>query len=435
MKNSIKRTAAAFGAALMLTSALAAGASAALPVIVKEKKAPAVCEVCKAAAEHTVVCGAKYYTATEADLTKFFDANSYSYFMEVGDIKVVAPGVVFYTSDASVVSVDSVKGALTAKAAGTASVYAYTEAGVPFLKLNITVRKPVVRCDKLNICANKWYLNAIGAKTDFKVDCPTKYTDIVYDIVYGKDLAEICDGKLVAKGYGPVVVRAYSKKYPTVYGDTFVYVGKYDAPVYDGYWHTSGKDVLINKLPTKTWNKDTCTLNGWIKTDDGIMLPVIKYTEAATKKAEGGKKDAVLATGTLVSLEDIFAEIYGDYLRNPVKPTCKPGVTPAVKPEHNGTLRPVTKPVTKPGCGTDVRPNFKPDFDFKPGFDTDLKPDFKPETDTKPECDCKHECGCKPVVKPQVKPQTKPQASSKNDHASDVASVLEYLSKYFAEKN
>ncbi len=351
MMNTFKKAICVLGTAAMLSSVFAIGASAKLPVIYKpEQIKTSVSAVANTMAE---LYGEKYYDAEADEVKIYFESNAYAFSMTVGEAKVLASDVLFYSENTEIVSFDKTTGALKANAKGKTSVYACTEYGVPFMKLDITVKEAKTLGEQLSLCPGNRYLNAIGDKTDFKVTfVGKKYSDIVYEIVSGKDYAYIKNGKLIAKGYGPVVVRAYSKAFPKVCGETIVYVGKYDTPVYDCDWQYFDNSWhfapgYTGGVVTTKPNKGNYVLGGWIKTDEGMMLPIITFKNATSISGN----TTTIATTSFVTMSDLFACYYGD------KGNCKPvnpgasGVYPIPAPG-----KPDCKPQVNPGV-TLVRPN------------------------------------------------------------------------------
>ena len=306
------------------------------------------------ALNYSVICGGKYYTNAAAELKNYFAVNTYDFSMKVGEERILCEDAMFYSLDANVVSYDAATGALVANGVGSTSVYVYTRSGLPFLRLDITVTKARTIPSQVELYADDWNLTSVGASTGFVVKSPAKYSDIVLDIVYGSNRARISDGKLIAKGYGPVVVRAYSKSNPLVYGETIVYIGRYTAPVYDGYWYTSGSDICVNVCPYSFWNTKNCYINGWIKTTEGIMIPVIKIQGATVTRRDGTIDSTIIVSGGTISLDELLKDCYG----NP------DDISGIIKHYHDincscKNCRPVVKPImpTKPTPSTPSIPS------------------------------------------------------------------------------
>lgn len=257
------------------------------------------------------ICSGIYYTNADLYIKNYFSESTYDITMKLGEERAFSDDVLFYSLDSSVVSYDSETGNLVAEGVGSTYVYAYTKSGLPFMRLSVKVTKTGTVSSPIYIYPDCWQLGEIGANTGFVVKTPSKYSDIVYSVVFGQSNAYLKDGKLIATGYGPVVVRAYSKANPKIYGDTIIYVGKYNAPVYDGYWYNYGNDICVNTCPYDIWNSRNCTVNGWIKSAEGIVIPVIKVQEAEVKKPDGTTGTTTIVSGGSVSLGDILKDNYG----------------------------------------------------------------------------------------------------------------------------
>ncbi len=415
MKNTLKKTVCVLSTAAMLSSVLSIGASAALPVIIRKKTqtTPTASEV---ASTMEMLYGATYYDREAAEVKTFLRSNTYSFSMTVGEAKVLASDVAYYSEDTKIVTVDAETGALKAVAAGKTSVYVCTANGVPFLKLDITVKAAKTLAEKLSVIAGTTYLTKIGDKTTLKYTCSNKkYNDIVYDIVSGKDYAYIKDGKLVAKDYGPVVVRAYSKKYPTVCGETIIFVGKYDTPIMDGYWSSTSTGICVDKNTSTKLEEGLYTVGGWVKTEDGLMIPVVSVKKAVATRTDGSKdKTTIMTAPTYTSLEELIESICGK------------------KPDKDDDKKPACKPGTGVRPGTGVTPEGRPEAD-KDDYDwiwypvEGAKPDHKP--DYKPDYKPNHKPDCKPGtgVKPETKPETDKDTSSKDEHLTDINAIRDYL--------
>ncbi len=424
MKNILKKTLCMLGAAAMLSSVLAIGASAALPIIYKPTTVTSAASETDATVE--MLFGAKFYSTTSNEIANYFKANQYSFTMTVGEAKVLASDVLLYSENSAVVSIDETTGALKANAVGTTAVYVFTKNGVPFLKLNITVKQAAPLYDRIGICPVNPYLYTIGSGTAFTYTTPIdKYNDIILDIVSGKDYAYIQDGRLIATGYGPVVVRAYSKSCPNVFGETIVFVGKYNAPVFDGYWYTTNTGIYVNQYTwISSWKDSDFLLTGWIKTAEGLFLPVFKIQKEEIVGTNGNTYESTVLSFT--TLKELMEIVFDD-----VATQCKPwwlgytgcgetwipvwtpcyGWTTGVTPLPDGTVG---------GYKPDAKPDVKPDY--KPDYKPDAKPNVKPDCSLTPTLPVMPSVPSTPVLPAEP---TTPVA--KDDHITDLASLLAYL--------
>lgn len=257
-----------------------------------------------------VISGGLYYTDADALLQAYFALNTYATTMMVGEVRSYGDHILLYSSNPSVVLAGA--GSLTAVSAGSADVYVYTEGGVPFLRISVTVSKTGTVGPQIFVYPDSWMLDCAGSFTGFVVKAPVRYNDILFSIVHGSAYASIVNGRLVAKGYGPVVVRAYSRSNPAICGETIVYVGKYCEPVYDGYWYTSGKDICVNTCPYSVWSQKNCYVNGWIQSPEGLLIPVVKAAPGTAVNPDGTTRDTVVLYGDTVSLNDLLRGCYGD---------------------------------------------------------------------------------------------------------------------------
>jgi len=381
---------------------------------------------------YSVILGGKYYYNADVEIQEYFKLNTYTINMKVGEEKLLSPDAMFYTQDGSVVGIDTKTGSLIAKGVGSTYVYAYTQEGLPFLRIAVNVGNVSSVTTKLDLCADKWHLTTLGASTGFTLKCPKQYNDIVFDIVYGRNNASFVNGCLVAKAYGPVVVRAYSRSNPLICGETIVYVGKYQAPVYDGYWYAHGNDIRVNECPFNIWNTNNSYINGWIKTDEGILVPVVKIQNAEVIRNGETIATTIIAAGGSITLEELLKERYCDNDIIGISKFYYDGIYYPIiddlEDDKNCGAKPDYKPDCKPDYKPDVKPDKKPDQKpVKPDNDCDgkpVRPVVKPGTghgkpDVKPGTDCK------PVVKPETD-CSKP--SGKNDHL-DIQTALLYFSQ------
>lgn len=264
--------------------------------------------------------GGKYYSSEDAAdlLEKYFDDNNYELYLYEGEEQIVCEGAYFYSTDTDVVYYDYRTNKLVANGHGSADVYVYTTGGIPFFRLDVSVYRdtPTVKPVTLNIIPEDWNLS-VDESTTFTVTASNGkvYDDIRFSIWHGDDNARInqTTGKLTAEANGAVVVHAYSKSNPNVNGDALIYIGNISGAVADGCWSKYDGGIHVD-----SWKDDICDyyyvnnkINGWIKSAEGILIPVIKFEEATVNK--GGKEvETTILTGGKYSLADLIKEAYGD---------------------------------------------------------------------------------------------------------------------------
>lgn len=263
----------------------------------------------------SIVIGGKYYTTANAkkELEKYFDENSYDMYFNAGDERTFCEGAYFYSTDTDVVYYDYKTGKLVANGVGSADVYVYTRGGVPFFRLDVSVGRKSTT-PSLEVIPEKWHLD-IGDTTTFKIVASDGkvYDDIQLSIWKGDDKATLGgqSGKLTAEKNGAVVIHASSKSNRDIYGDALVYIGDYTGAVTDGCWKKCDNGIRVDK-----WNYNVCDfagkINGWIKSADGIMIPVIKVEEATVVDKDGSEKESTVVTGGTVSVLDLLKDAYGD---------------------------------------------------------------------------------------------------------------------------
>ena len=261
--------------------------------------------------------GGKYYSKKDAEkeLKKYFDSHTYDIVLYEDDERIFCDGAYFASTDNKVVYYDYETGRLVANDSGTASVYVYTNGGVPFFRLDVqVVNKPGKNPTVVDLIADEWHLDGAGDTTTFTVKSD-KYDEdeFNYYIAHGKDIASITkSGKLTVTGNGPIVVRAMHKKYPEVCGETLIYAGEYVSAFREGYY--TYKD---NKYSTYYWGYDLddyrdCYVNGWIKSMEGIFVPVLKKFEGTVVREDGSEKETTIVTSANVTVADLIREAYGD---------------------------------------------------------------------------------------------------------------------------
>ena len=264
-----------------------------------------------------VLCvpGGKYYSKKDAEkeLKKFYEEHTYDFYMYRGDERTFCEGAYYVSSDPDVVYYDYKTETLVAKGSGNAEVYVYTKGGVPFfcMKVNV-INKPGSTYSTLGLIPDEWHLDGAGDTTGFTVvtDKDWDADDFGFKIAHGQDIASITkSGKLKVTGKGPIVVRVYLKDNPNICGEALLYSGEYSTYFYDGYYKYDGK-----KYYTNHWGHDYdigdlrgCYINGWIKSAEGIFIPVLKKSEATV---EG--KDTTIVYYDNVSIAELIRDAYGD---------------------------------------------------------------------------------------------------------------------------
>ncbi len=261
------------------------------------------------------VDGGKYYSKKDAEkeLEKFYEEHTYDFYMYRGDERTFCEGAYFVSSDNDVVYYDYKTGSLVAKGSGNAYVYVYTKGGVPFFRLDVNViNKPGSTYSTLELIPDEWHLDGAGDTTGFTVvtDKDWDADDFNFKIAHGSDIASITkSGKLKVTGTGPIVVRVYHKDNANICGEALLYSGEYVSYFYDGYYKYDG-----GKYVTSYWGKDydigdlrDCYVNGWIKSKEGMFIPVLKKSEATV---EG--KETTIVTYENVSIADLIRDAYGD---------------------------------------------------------------------------------------------------------------------------
>jgi hypothetical protein len=237
-----------------------------------------------------ILCGGKYYSADDGrvKVNDYMSCNSYNLTLLVGEQRSFCDGAYYYSTDPSVCYFDYSTGKLVAAKYGAATVYVYTKGGVPITGINVDVRRQFpgeTNPDTLIVTPTIWN-PAVGNVVDFcaKSSCGKAYNDIMFKIVNGWDRACIGEnnGKLNADRPGTVIVRAYSKSNPKVFGDAFVYIGGYTASVYEGGWKTCNGGICVNSWGYDVY--DVCgsfgsCVSGWIGVDN-CYLPVIHVYDA-----------------------------------------------------------------------------------------------------------------------------------------------------------
>ncbi len=262
-----------------------------------------------------IVNGGKYYSKKDAEkeLEKYFKEHTYTYYMYKGDERTFCDGAYFVSTDSDVVYYDYEEDRLVAKDSGNAYVYVYTKGGVPFFRIDVNViNKLGSTYSTLDLIPDEWHLDGAGDTTGFTVVTNNDYDadDFYFTIAHGNDIASITkSGKLKVTGTGPIVVRVALKANSNICGEALLYSGKYVSSFYDGYYSYSG-----NKYVTNYWGPDydiadirDCYIKGWIKSQEGIFIPVLKKSDVVI---DG--KETTIVHYDRVSIADLLREAYGD---------------------------------------------------------------------------------------------------------------------------
>lgn len=264
--------------------------------------------------------GAKYYSKADAKayIEQYFNTNSYDVYMTEEQAKTFCKDAYYYSSDPDVVYYDYKTGTLVAGKSGTAEVYLYTKGGLPFFKLNVYVSRKFSNTKDnptLNIVPDEWRLD-IGDTTEFTVTASDgkTYDDIEFSVKLGANRVTLTQNthKLTADKNGAVVVYAYSKSNPDICGETVLYVGQYEYAVQEGCWAYDKDCIKINDWYCG-WSCDDyySSITGWIKSVEGIFIPVIKLSDATVDR-DGEKQDTVIARFDTIPYIDLIRQAYGD---------------------------------------------------------------------------------------------------------------------------
>lgn len=263
--------------------------------------------------------GGKYYSRKDAEkeLENYYAAHTYDFYMYEGDERIFCDGAYFVSTNNDVVYYDYEEDRLVANDAGSAYVYVYTKGGVPFFRLDVSVINKIGSTySTLDLVPDDWHLDGAGDSTGFTIVTNGDYEaeDFKLSVVHGDEIASINkDGELKATGTGPIVVRVSLKSNANVYGEALLYAGKYVSSFYDGYYTYSG-----NKYVTNYWGYDydigdirDYYINGWIKSQEGIFIPVLKKSKGTVVDGDTEKTTTVVSYGN-VSIADLIRDAYGD---------------------------------------------------------------------------------------------------------------------------
>ena len=230
------------------------------------------------------MAGGKYIKLADAnaELVKYFEANTYSVNMFITESRIFAEDCYFYSARPEVVSYNFRTGELTAMDRGTASVYVFTKGGVPLLRLKIEVVDHFSydkedMADRLTVSADvynipEWKFANLSTTAVSGKD----YEDIEYAPVFGENHIGVdgVEGRFLTYREGVAVIRACRESDAEVYGETIVYAGKYNSAIRSGAWFAK-KSVFY----FKDWCYDIAApfvyVTGWIKTPGGMLIPVV----------------------------------------------------------------------------------------------------------------------------------------------------------------
>lgn len=281
-----------------------------------------------------ILCGGKYYSADDGrvKVNDYMSCNSYNLTLRVGEHRSFCDGAYYYSTDPSVCYFDYSTGKLVAAKYGAATIYVYTKGGVPITGINVDVRRQYpgeTNPDTLIVTPTTWN-PAVGDVVNFSAKSAggKAYSDIMFKIVNGWDRASLGEnnGRLTADRPGTVIVRAYSKSNPKVYGDAFVYIGGYTASVYEGCWTTCNNGIRVNSWGYDVYdvcgNFGSC-VSGWIAVDN-CYLPVIHVYEAyAVKPGSSPSYPSCPSSPALC-----YSPVYSDPCKLYTTPWC-PSTTPS----------------------------------------------------------------------------------------------------------
>ena len=268
------------------------------------------------------IWGGRYYSPADAraEIQKYLANNSYDLLMYQGQSRFISKDTYLVSSKPAIVSYDANTGRLTAHKTGTADVVVYTKGGVPVARLDVDVMNPTIydsKLDTLTLTVDNWNPSVGGtAQITVKSDSGKVYDDIAFRVMQGWKYVTLNEktGSLTGDKNGLAVIRAYSKSNDSVYGETLVYVGNLTSGIYDGYWTTDKDGIHVSR-----WNYDVrdcfcdhyASVNGWIRSSDGIFLPIIVPLEAVAKNADGSTSTAYLVNADSVAYLNLLRYSYG----------------------------------------------------------------------------------------------------------------------------
>ncbi len=274
-------------------------------------------------APYDVLINGKYYTVenARAEIENYLDRTAYNLIMVEGERRTICEGAYYVSSNPSVAYYDAASGKLVANRTGSSTVYVYTKGGVPIARLDVSV---LVRAsfEKLNdilyVSTDAWNIGIDGSTVcSVKSASGKAYSDILYKVIRGYDYGCVGEenGKISGRANGAVIVRAYSKANPDVYGDVLVYVGSLTSAIFDGYWTTCPTGVQVT-----SWGYDVsdyiaaknAIINGWIKSAEGIFIPVVRLSDAVKTNPDGTKEATKVLYGDTLSYLDLLRLAYTD---------------------------------------------------------------------------------------------------------------------------
>lgn len=274
-------------------------------------------------APYDILAGGKYYSIADAraEIENYLSRNAYNLIMIEGERRTICTGAYYVSSNPSVAYFDTASGKLVANHNGSATVYVYTNGGVPIARLDVSVLVRTIfdqKNDILYVSTDAWNIGIEEATLcSVKSASGKTYNDILYKVIRGFDYGRVGEenGKISGKANGPVIVRAYSKSNPDVYGDVLVYVGSLTAAVFDGYWTTCPNGIQVT-----SWGYDVsdyiaaqnAIVNGWIKSAEGIFIPVIRLTDAVRTNDDGTTEKTKVLYGDTLSYLDLLRLAYTD---------------------------------------------------------------------------------------------------------------------------
>ncbi|MBQ4353334.1 MAG: hypothetical protein IJC71_00430 [Clostridia bacterium] len=263
--------------------------------------------------KYWIIGGGKYYTVANAkkELEAYFEKNSCDVYFQAGDERSICSGAYFYSTNPEVVSYNHRTGMLEAHKLGYAEVYVYTTGGVPFYRLDVSVVKTSVS-PTLTVSVDNWN-PAVGDTVEISITASNGkvYDDIALDFWTGHGNATfIGKRELLAQKNGAVILHAYSMSDPSINGKALLYVGGYTCAVTDGYWKPCDGGIYVDR-----WDWDICdslcSVKGWIKSTEGILIPVLKF-ETVQVNDNGTLTDATILTHDSVTLLEYLQGVYAD---------------------------------------------------------------------------------------------------------------------------
>ena len=258
------------------------------------------------------IAGAKYYPASEINVNKFFEKNTYMLNLKSGEVQLFETGYKMYSSDSNVALCynDGKNQVLEAKNPGLTYVYLYTSGGVPFLRLEVLVSGTAYNTQRglLDVIPGSWKLDGYGSSTTLDVWADQKYDDITLAVVFGS--AYIENGKVTATGDGPIVVRAYSKSKPEIQGYAVLYAGSYTSAIYNDSCTRNNQGVSCGYWNGNLWADSSYTVCGWVIVGSSY-IPVIEKTSMTTSFPKTNITNSYLRF--YADLRLLVNQCYGDY--------------------------------------------------------------------------------------------------------------------------